>query len=429
MRVSIALLALFACSIAAAQTRAIVGGTVHTVGPDGTLEDATILIEGGIITAVGSDVAVPSGATVINASGKIVTPGLFTPYGQLGLEEVGFSAGPNDAAQHGDEFTAAFDVADAYNHRSTLIGVTRIEGVTSALIAPVAGGGEESGHVISGLAAIVSLGDQPEKIDKRAAAVVVNLGESGASLAGESRAAALLILRRALDEALDYGANRAAFQRGQRRDYTHSVADLETLQAVLNGSTPLLVNIDRAQDIEALITLTEEYGIRTIINGGVEAWMVARDLARARIPVIMGPAQNLPGNLDRINARRDAATVLANAGVTIAFAGPQSQTHNARNITQSAGNAVSEGLDWDAALEAITLAPARMFGLDGRIGSVEAGKDADLVIWSDDPLELRSYAETVIFRGDSIEMRSRQTMLRDRYLDPGSETPPAFRPR
>ena len=228
----IALAALLLCSSAGAQSTAIVGGTVHTVGPAGTIENATIVIEGGVITAVGADVEAPSGATVIDASGKIVTPGLFTPYGRLGLVEVGNSAGARDSVQQGDRFTAGFDVADAYNHRSTLIAVARIAGVTRALIAPGSGGGgEEPSHVISGLAAVVNLGEQSDRIDRRAAAVVVNLGERGAGLAGESRAAALLVLRNALDEALDYGANRAAFQRGQRREYTHSVADLEAFAA------------------------------------------------------------------------------------------------------------------------------------------------------------------------------------------------------
>ena len=428
MRSQIAWLVLLIATAANAQTTAIVGGTVHTVGPQGTIENATILVESGVITAVGEGLNAPSGATVIDAAGKIVTPGLFTPYGQLGLEEVGFSAGPLDAVQRGDMFTAGFDVAEAYNHRSTLIAVNRIEGVTRALVAPLAAGGgdDEASHVISGLAAVVNLGDQTEKIDRRAAALVVNLGEGGAGLASGSRAAALLILRNALDEALDYGANRAAFQRGQRRAYTHSIADLEALQPVLTGTTPLLVNIDRARDIEVLIALSEEYGIASIINGGSEAWMVAGELARAGIPVIMGPTENLPGNFDRINARRDAATVLAAAGVTIAFAGPQSQTHNARNITQSAGNAVSEGLDWDAALEAVTLAPAEIFGVSGRVGSIEPGKDADIVIWPGDPLELQTYAEAVIIRGDSVAMESRQTLLRDRYLD-STDRPPAFR--
>ena len=415
---------------ASAQTTAIVGGTVHTVGQAGTIENATIIIEDGIVTAVGNNVAAPSGATVVNAAGKVVTPGLFTPYGQIGLEEVGFSAGPLDAVQRGDRFTAAFDIADAYNPRSTLVAVNRIEGITRALTAPQAAGADGEGngsHVISGLAAVVNLGDGPVNIDKRSAALVVNLGENGSGLAGESRASPLLVLRDALDEANDYRANKNAFERGQRRPYEHSVADLEALQSVLTGDVPLLAGVERASDIEVLVRLTAEYGIRAIVVGGTEAWMVAEQLAAADIPVLMGPTANLPANFDRINARRDAATLLVAAGVQVAFAGPQSHTHNARNITQSAGNAVSEGLSWDDALRAITLAPAEIYGLADRIGSIEAGKEADLVIWPDDPLELTSFPEQVFIRGSSIPMISRQTLLRDRYLQSEAGEPPAFR--
>ena len=420
----------FLSGFVSAQTTAIVGGTVHTVGPAGTIEHATVIIEDGIITAVGKNVSAPSGATIVDAAGKILTPGLFTPFGQLGLVEIGASAGPLDAVQRGDQFTAGFDVADAFNPRSTLIAVNRIEGVTRALIAPQSRRADESGnssHVFSGLAAVVNLSGRADSIDRRAAALVVNLGEGGRGLAGESRASNLLVLRNALDEARDYRDNKAAFERRQRREYQHSIADLESLQGVLTGDIPLLANVHRAADMELLIRLTAEYGIRAIINGGTEAWMIAGQLADASIPVLMGPTANLPSNFDRINARRDSAALLISAGVKVGFAGPQSQTHNARNITQSAGNAVSEGLSWDDALHAITLAPAEIFGLSDRIGSIEAGKEADIVIWPGDPLELTNYPEQVFIKGESISMSSRQTLLRDRYLKTETGKPPAFR--
>ena len=155
--------------------------------------------------------------------------------------------------------------------------------------------------------------------------------------------------------------------------------------------------------------------------------MIADQLAAAGIPVLMGPTANLPSSFDRLNARRDAAGILIDAGVKVGFAGPQSQTHNARNITQSAGNAVSEGLSWDAALAAITLAPAEIYGVADRVGSLEVGKEADVVVWPDDPLELTSYPERVLIRGVAVPMTSRQTLLRDRYLQTDSGRPPAFR--
>ena len=409
-----------------AATTAIVNGKIHTVGPQGTIENGTVLIVDGRIAAVGADVEVPTGAETIDASGKIVTPGLFSPLGQLGLVEVGNSAGPTDYSQRGDQFTASFDIADAYNPRSTLIPVNRIEGVTRAVIAPSPGYPDETGkgHILAGLAAIVNLGDD-NFLDQRGAAMVVVLGEGGAALSGGTRTAAWLLLRNALDEALDYREHKGDFERGMRRDYTHSMADLDALQGVVNGNTPIIVGIDRASDIEVLLKLVDEYSISAIIAGGSEAWMLAGELAAARVPVIVGPTANLPGNFDRINARRGAASILINAGVKVAIADSDARTHNARNITQSAGNAVGDGLDWDMALRAITLTPAEIFGMAATTGSIETGKAADVVIWPGDPLELTNYPEAVFINGEAVPMVSRQTLLRDRYLQ--TEKPPAYR--
>lgn len=418
-------LVLFALPAAAATT-AIVGGKVHTVGPQGTIDNGTVLIVNGRIAAVGADVTIPRGAETIDATGKIVTPGLFSPFGYLGLVEVGLSAGPLDYAQRGDRFTAGFDIADAYNPRSTLIAINRVEGVTRAVIAPSPAYPDEtgSGHVIAGLAAVVNLGDR-DAIDRRRAGVVVALGESGAALSGGSRAGAWLRLRNALEEALDYREHKDDFERGLRRDYAHSVADLEALQGVINGNTPLIVSVNRASDIEVLIEFVDDYGVEAIILGGAEAWMLADRLAAAQIPVIVGPAANLPGSFDALNARFGSASILIEAGVKVAIADSGARTHNARNMTQSAGNAVAHGLDWDAALRAITLAPAEIFGMAATAGSLETGKAADVVIWSGDPLELTSFPDRVFINGEAVPMQSRQTLLRDRYLQ--SEGPPAWR--
>ena len=339
-------------------TVAIVGGKVHTVGPQGTLDNGTVLIVDGRIAAVGEDVDVPADAETIDASGKVVTPGLFSPLSQLGLVEVGLSAGPTDFAQRGDRFTAGFDVSNAYNPRSTLISVNRIEGVTRAVIAPMPGYPDESGagHVLGGLAAVVNLGND-NVLDRRGSGMVVVLGEYGSYFAGGTRTAAWLTLRNALDEALDYREHRGDFERGMRREYVHSVTDLDALQGVVNGNTPMIVAIDRAADIETLISLVNEYSLKAIIAGGAEAWMLADELAAAGIAVIVDPLSNLPGNFDRLNARFGATSILVDAGVKVAIG--DGDSHNARNMAQAAGNAVAQGLGWDAALRAITgsLAP------------------------------------------------------------------------
>jgi imidazolonepropionase-like amidohydrolase len=416
---------------AIAETTAIVGGTVHTVGPDGVIENATVIIVDGQISAVGSGIGVPDGATVIDAGGKVVTPGLFSPMGRLGLVEVGLSAGPIDSGQTGTQYTAAFDVADAYNSRSPAVAIQRIEGVTRAAIVPAPGYDSSfspTGHTISGLAAIVNLNDR-NALHKRGVAMVVSLGEDGAGVSGGSRTGAWLILKNALLEAADYRDHKIDYDRGMRREYQHSIADLEALQGVISGDIPLLVNIHRASDIEVLISLVEENGLRAIISGGAEAWMLADELASTNISVILRTTYNLPGDFDRLNARRGAANILAAAGVSFALTDGESQSNNARNITQSAGNAVADGLDWDAALRAITLSPAEIYGVADSVGSIEVGKAADIVIWPADPLELTTYADRVFINGVDISMESRQTMLRDRYLQTDSGKPPAYRDR
>ena len=422
------LLTLFAISLIAAPalagTTAIVGGKVHTVGPQGTIENGTVLIVDGRIAAVGDDVDVPAGADTIDATGKVVTPGLFAPFSQLGLVEVSSSAGPTDGSQRGERFTAGFDVADAYNPRSTLIAINRVEGVTRAVSAPSPGYPDASGagHILAGLAAIVNLGDD-EPIEQRSVAVVVALGESGSYFAGGTRAAAWLMLRNALDEALDYREHRRDFERGMRREYVHGIADLEALQGVINGNTPMIIGINRASDIEVLLRFVDEYSVKAIISGGAEAWMLADELAAAAIPVIVDPTANLPSSFDALNARLGATAILAEAGVKVAIS--EGSSHNARNITQAAGNAVAHGLDWEAALRAITLTPAEIYGTANTAGSLEVGKVADVVIWPGDPLEVTNYADQVFIKGEKIPMVSRQTLLRDRYLK--SDGPPAYR--
>lgn len=425
---SATVLALLCAGHARADTVAIVGGEVHTVGPQGTLERATILIGDGRVLAVGSDVEVPDGVQTIDASGKVVTPGLYAAMGQFGLGEVDLSGDPNDSEQAGDQFTAGFDVADAFNPRATHIAVNRIEGVTRATIVPKPRSAfmeTSTSHVISGLGAVVHFGDD-NNVQRRKAVLVVSLGAGGSAYAGGSRAAAWLTLRQALDEARTYIDARDDYERDE---FVHSARDLEALGGVLEGETPLLVGVDRASDIEVLLGLVREYGLNAIIAGGSEAWMVADELAAANVPVVLDPTQNLPGNFDRINERRENAVILNEAGVRISFLESGSPTHNARNITQLAGNAVADGMPWEDALRAITLTPAEMFGVASSVGSIEPGKMADIVIWPGDPLELMNYPDAVFINGESIPMISRQTLLRDRYLQDDASKPPAFRTR
>ncbi|MBW2540474.1 MAG: amidohydrolase family protein [Deltaproteobacteria bacterium] len=428
---------LFSPQVAIAESTIYRGATVHTLGPAGTLENATVVVRDGRFAAVGADVELPSAAgsgssedRVIDASGKIITPGFFSAMGQLGLTEVSGVDGTVDYYQTGERFSASFDIAEAYNHRSTLIAVNRAGGITRALTAPAPSYWEAgaSSQVFSGLAAVVQLGERPDFVAERQAAMVVSLGEAGSAVSGGSRAAAMLALRTGLDDAVDYRRNKGYYERGQRREYSLSMADLEALQPVLAGDTPLLAHVNRASDIEALLKLAAEYRVALIIYGGAEAWMVADALAAARVPVILDSKSNLPSTFDALNARLEAPAILVAAGVAISFgANWQNETYAARNIAQSAGNAVANGLPWMEGLKAITLSPARMYRVDDRYGSIEVGKEADLIVWSADPLELTSNPEQVMIRGELVSLQNRQTLLRDRYMQIDSALPPAWR--
>jgi len=428
IRAGASLCTLLATATVAAQSTAITGATVHTAGPQGTLDNATILIDADRIVAVGVGLDIPADAVRVDAAGKIVTPGLFSPLGAIGLSEVGAVTGTNDAIQRGTAFAAGFDAAWAYNPRSLVVAISRIDGITRAGLTPYPGTPEDGvpGHVLSGLGSVVHLGDESGQVVRRGAVVVANLGETGSVMAGGSRAAAIQVLRAALDDAMDYRINRASYQSGDWRDYSVSAADLEALVHVLDGSAAMFINVNRASDISRVIELAADYGVRVVVTGGAEAWMVADGLAAAGIPVILDGNNNLPVDFDRLNARADAAAILDGAGVRIAF-GAGTQTHNARLITQSAGNAVANGLGYQGALAAITRAPAEIWGVADRAGSIEAGKDADLVIWPGDPLELTTYPDQVYIRGVAIPMASRQTLLRDRYLQNSTDRPPAYR--
>lgn len=408
-RTFITLLALTLAGPAFAETFAITNGVVHTLGAEGVIKQGTVVIEDGRIIAVGADVAVPEGAEVIDAKGKVVTPGFMDPASYLGIIEVGAEDSTTDASTLSDRYTAAHSVASAVNPRSTLIPVNRIEGVTRAVTRPYPGV-----SIFAGRSAVISLGSVDDYVLDRAAAMHVTLGSYGAALTGGSRGAAMVKLREALEDARDFGRNQRAFESASRYTYALSRPDLEALQPVLAGQLPLVVDVERASDIEAALRLADDFDLKLIVQGGAEAWLVADKLANANVPVILDPLQNLPSSFEQIASTFQNAAVLHSAGVLIAFS--QGESHNARNAKQAAGVAVANGLPWNAALEALTVNPAKIFGV-ANYGRLEAGMDADIVIWDGDPLETTTFADQVFIQGRKIPMESRQTLLRDRYME------------
>ena len=388
---------------------AIVNGTVRTA-VEPAIERGTVLIRGGRITAVGRDVSVPAGATVIDAAGKVVTPGFIESNTSLGIVEISLSAeGTADQNSTDPGLGAAFNVVDAFNPFSTAIPVARVDGITRALVVP---GG--TGHLLLGQAAVFDLlGEQvPASVTRTPAAMIAAIGEAGAGVTGGSRASAILRLRELLQDAADFHRNRAAWNTGQRRDYARGRLDLEALRPVVLGELPLAVSANRASDLLAALRLADEFNLKLILVGAAEGWKVAREIAAAKVPVIIKPLTNIP-SFDALGATLENAARLHRSGVAVALS--SFETHRAHTLRQEAGNAVSHGLDRDAALRAVTLAPAQIWGIAGTTGSLEAGKDADVVIWSGDPFELTTSAERVFIKGREVPKETRQSELLKKY--------------
>jgi imidazolonepropionase-like amidohydrolase len=219
-------------------------------------------------------------------------------------------------------------------------------------------------------------------------------------------------MREMLEDARDYAANKTAFNAAQRREYIRSRLDLEALQPVLKGQEPLVVQANRASDLLAAIRLAHEFDIRLVLMGGAEAWMVADQLAAAHVPVVISALTDIPA-FDSLGATLENAARLSKAGVTLALA--TFDTYNSRTLRQQAGNAIAYGMGREAALEAVTLAPAKLWGVSDRVGSLEAGKDADVVVWSGDPFELTTGLEHVVIKVREMPKDTRQTELLKRY--------------
>ena len=386
----------------------LTNATIH-VGDGSVIEGGSILIEDGKIARIESKaITGVEGATSLDLGGKTVTPGLIAADTSLGLVEIELEDSTRDDARKDEHaIKAGYDPAPAVNADSSLIAIQAIEGVTTAAVAP-------RGGLISGEVAWIDLraGDHLGIVAAREVGVVANLGRSYQG----SRAAALAELRRALEDAAWYKANQRAHERNQARELAAHPADLEALWPVLEGQVPLLVRASRASDLLALVELAKEFDLKLSLLGASEGWKVAEALAEAEASVIIQPSSNLPGSYDSLGARLDNAKLLHEAGVSVAIA--HFDTHNVRNVTQEGGLAVANGLPPEAAIPAMTLNVAKAYGLDDSYGSLEVGKVANLVVWDgEDPLELSTWPEQVYIRGEAIEMRSRQTQLRDKYFD------------
>jgi len=419
MRALLAGLLLLCPLPARAESLVIRNARIVTLTEQGILEGAEILIRDGRIARVGDVGQAPAEATEIDAAGGSVTPGLFNSYTHLGLVEISLVPETVDWRTRDRLFSAAFRVAPALNPRSTLVAQNRLHGLTHAVVAP-----ESGHHVFSGQGAVVRLGGAEGFTLDASAAVFAGYGSAAGRLAGGSRAAAYARLRQALADAREFAANRAAAMRGEWRELSLPLHDLEVLVPVIGGRKLLVVTSHRASDIRALLELKREFDLRLAIAGATEGWLVAAELAAAGVPAIVDPMANVPESFERLGARLDNAARLHAAGVKLLFRSTDELgTHAAWLVRQGAGNAAAHGLPPLEAIRAMTRNPAEVFGLADRFGTIAPGRAADLVVWDGDPLELMTRARAVIIDGEAIPLVSRATRLRDRYLELGSPTP------
>jgi imidazolonepropionase-like amidohydrolase len=435
--ISLTALALSAMPALAQQVTAITGGRVLT--GTSVIENGTVIISGGRIVSVGSGAA-PSGARVIDARGKVVTPGFVAVDSGLGLTEISSVDGSDDQSNSANTISASFDVSYGLDPWSIAIPVARLGGITRVIVVPnhpggsgghqhqddsdFAGAGDsgfQSPGLFAGTASVIHLAAGTDILVQPRVAMVAPFGEAGAGVAGGARGAEFTQFRETLAEVRLYARNKAAYDRAGLRDLSLSRADLEALIPVANGTMPLIVTVHRAADIQQVLRLGREEGVRLILDGAEEGWLVAADIAAADVPVLLNPISNLPGNLETRAARMENAAALNAAGVVIAIKGNEGSVHRAREARYNAGNAVSHGLPFEAAIAALTVNPARIFGMEGQFGELRAGAAADVVVWSGDPLEPMSSVTAEFINGQEQSLTSRQILLRDRYRNGGRQ--------
>ncbi|WP_417446338.1 amidohydrolase family protein [Kangiella sp.] len=397
-------------SVSSAETTLIKGAKIHTMSPQGVLETGDVLIEDGVIKSVAAELSVDADK-VIDAKGKVVTPGIFALINQIGLVELGSLDQTADMATENEEQGASFRVDQVFNHNSTLIPVNRSNGVTRTLIAPSLGY-----YIFAGRGAIMSLDGDYNALIAKDVAIFAAFGERAADMSGGSRASTLHQLNQALTEARIYKNNRSAIELGEFRELHYSIDDLRALEAIIDKEIPLVISANRESDLLTLLDFAKAQDIKIAFVGAAEAWRVAKQLAEAGAAVFIDPMDNLPSSFESLGKRYDNATILSKAGVKVMFLGQGFlDSHNAHTVRHSAGNAVAYGMDYDKALAAMMSTPAEYFGGDDTYGKIAEGFKAELVLWSGDPLEVTTLAEQVWIDGKATDMESRSTRLRDRY--------------
>jgi imidazolonepropionase-like amidohydrolase len=389
------------------------------------IEKGTVVIANGKITALGATVSVPSNAKVIDATGLSVYPGMIDSGTTLGLEEIGSVAGGQDTSEIGDN-NANIHVNVAINASSTHIPVTRVNGITSALTAP-------QGGQIAGQSALINLAgwNWKDMTLKTPVAMHINFpttgfgGRGGGGFGGFQNPRSIPEMRREQDnqienlkkvfnEAKAYGEAKDARAKDSSLPKLDMDLKKEALIPVVRGQVPVVVEVQMARDIKKAIEFADEMKLKIIISGGVEAHKVADLLKAKNIPVIIGPILRFPVNEDDpYDAPFTNAGLLAKAGVKIAF--QTGDSAYSRNLPYHAGMAAAFGLPKEEALKAVTIYPAEIWGVADKIGSIEIGKVANLIVTDGDPLEILTQVKHLFINGHQVPLTSRHTELYEKY--------------
>ncbi|SDC45505.1 Imidazolonepropionase [Sphingomonas sp. YR710] len=406
-----------------AETIAITGGKLAIGDGSQPIESGTVVIANGRIVAAGAGVAVPAGVRVIDARGKWVSPGIIAGVSTLGILDGYGMPETNDASAPKSPFSAAIDIAPAIDASGQRIAIERSAGVTRAFVIPSA-----ENTMFAGQGAVIDLGADLDPVTRARAFQYVELGEDATDHSGGSRPAAHVLLRTALAAA----GNPAGASFADKSSLI-TRQDAEALGPVVRGQMPLLVHVERVADIKATLALKADFPrLKLVLVGATEGWRVAGDIAAAHVPVIAAGLVDLPEKFETLSATQSNIGRLSRAGVMVALSNADiSEGPYESYLAQYAGNLVAltkipgaQGLDWGAAFATITSKPAAAIGMDGEIGSLRPGRRADVVIWDGDPLELASAPTAIFIDGVAQPMTSRQTRLRDRYLDPGEKNLP-----
>lgn len=402
------------------------GARVVTVS-GAEMENATVVIANGRIAAVGASATAPPGAQEIDGRGLVVYPGMIDLGTNMGLSEVSSVGATNDTNELGD-MNPNVAVIWSVNPHSSHINVTRVAGVTNALALP-------SGGIISGQAALINLaGSSPREmaVSPQAALVIEfpRIGGGGgfaAFLAAQQgitpdalaqRDRRIDQLRQMLRDAEAYGRAQDAYSKDPK-NVPRPTSDLKLAALVpyVRGERPVIFRAERDREIRAVVRFAEEMKLKPVIIGGSEAWKAAQFLKEHNVPVILDSVLNMPlREDDPYDSIYENASKLASAGVRFCISTGDSGAH-VRDLPFHAGMAAAYGLPKAEALKAVTLYPAQILGVADRLGSIEAGKVANLVVTDGDMLEARTSVRHLFIAGRMIPLVSRHTMLSDQFKD------------